>query len=90
MFDRLQERLKSKGLCPVCIMPQKVSIRLADGSISTWSCGTVQLDVAKDKDKGEPHKIMFFDLSGPNNLLGKYAFQQLWPSQYSALVKLQS
>ena len=35
----------------------------------------------QDKDR----KLQFFVVDGPNNLLGRYALEQLWPTQYNAL-----
>ena len=80
LFDRLQ--MKKPHLK---IDPQEVTIRLADGSISTKSLGTVQLDVKRSARCPRLSRITFFILDGPNNLLGRYALQKLFPVQYHAL-----
>ena len=60
-----------------------VAIKLADGSISAKSYGSIQLTVRAHKTA--PVKITFFVLAGPNNLLGRYALEQLWPVEYKAV-----
>ncbi|CAL4079357.1 unnamed protein product, partial [Meganyctiphanes norvegica] len=79
MFDKV------KSKCPVHLKPEQVTIRLADGTLSDKSCGSVQLKVQKYDGSPEVCKVTFFVLEGPNCLLGRYALQQLWPEQYVAL-----
>ncbi|CAL4213510.1 unnamed protein product [Meganyctiphanes norvegica] len=79
MFDKV------KAKCQVHLKPEQVTIRLADGTLSDKSCGSVQLNVQKYDGSPEVCQVTFFVLEGPNCLLGRYALQQLWPEQYLAL-----
>ena len=89
VFDKLQQLLKKK----LCVKPENVSIRLADGTLSDKSCGSVQLAVEKAipgrghrlKSYATPVRLSFFVVAGPNCLLGRYALEQLWPAEYQAL-----
>ena len=62
---------------------ENIAVKLADGSISSKSYGSILLTVRAHETT--PVKITFFVLAGPNNLLGRYALEQLWPEEYKAL-----
>ena len=62
---------------------EELVVRLADGTVSSKACGSVRLKVrAKNTKEVE---LDFFVMDGPNNLLGRYALEKLWPSEYNAL-----
>ena len=62
---------------------ENVAVKLADGSVSSKSYGSIQLKVRAHRTA--PVKVTFFVLEGPNNLLGRYTLEQLWPVEYKAL-----
>merc|ERR1712055_708408 len=62
---------------------EELVVRLADGTVSSKACGSVQLKV-KAKNTKEV-ELDFFVMDGPNNLLGRYALEKLWRSEYNAL-----
>lgn len=78
-FDKLQ------SMCQVTLQPERVVIRLADGTLSNKSYVSAQLTVQKSTDSSKIYKVTFFVLDCPNCLLGRYALQMLWPKQYLAL-----
>ena len=82
MSDKLYSQLRKKlGGLPG--KKQDVVIKLADGTISNKSYGTVQVSV---KAHGtQPVLVTFFVIEGPNSLLGRYALELLWPREYEAL-----
>ena len=86
VFDKMKKCVKQQLL----VKPEKVSIRLADGTLSNKSLGSVQLDVQKLDRSTEVSKVTFFVLSGPMCLLGRYALEKLWPEEYSALKRVTS
>ena len=86
VFDKLQQRVKHK----LHVKPENVSIRLADGTLSNKSRGSVQLSVQKLDRDSEVSRITFFVLTGPICLLGRFALEQLWPAEYLALRKVTS
>ena len=65
------------------MMQEELVVKLADGTVSTKACGSVRLRV---KAKNTEEVLLdFFVIDGPNNLLGRYALEKLWPSEYNAL-----
>ena len=82
------------GFAPQSVLPlvtiipemraEKLTIRLADGTISRKACGSIRVAV---KSKTSGATLDFFVMRGPNNLLGRLALEQLWPTQYDALKK---
>ena len=82
MSQGLFRKLRSQRPDKVPDMKQKkLTIRLADGSVSNKQCGSVRVAV-----KAHNSKIVildFFVLQGPNNLLGRLALEKMWPAQYS-------
>ena len=70
------------------VKQENVAIRLADGSISAKNCGSISLTV---QARNTPTiELNFFVLAGPNNLLGRFALEKLWPIQYKALREVTS
>ena len=65
------------------MMQEKLVVRLADGTVSSKACGSVRLKV-RARNSGEV-TLDFFVMDGPNNLLGRYALEKLWPNQFKAL-----
>ena len=66
-------------------MPQKVRIKLANGSLASQVCKVAQINVSRDINKfNEVYPLYFIVLSGPNNLLGRHSLQCLWPKEYEA------
>ena len=77
---------KLRNRCPSRIprlKHEKLAIRLADGSVSTKQCGTINIPVQGSNT--EVTKLDFFIMDGPNNLLGRLALENMWPTQYRAL-----
>ena len=70
------------------VKQENVAIRLADGSVSRKSCGSISLMVKAGNTSTV--RLNFFVLSGPNNLLGRLALEKLWPVQYNALREVAS
>ena len=62
---------------------EKLAICLADGSVSSKQCGTVNIEVQGRNTKFT--RLDFFVMNGPNNLLGWLAMEKMWPEQYKAL-----
>ena len=65
------------------MMQEKLVVRLADGTASSKACGSVRLKVRARNSKEVT--LDFFVMDGPNNLLGRYALEKLWPNEYNAL-----
>ena len=65
------------------MMQEKLVVRLADGTVSSKACGSVRLKVRARNSKEVT--LDFFVMDGPNNLLGRYALEKLWPNEYNAL-----
>ena len=64
------------------LKPERLTIRLADGSISRKACGSIRVAV---RSRSSEAVLNFFIMNGPNNLLGRLALEQLWPKQYGEL-----
>ena len=76
MSDKVYRSLRHQKPKRIPALKQeKLVIRLADGSISSKACGSVRLHV-KARNSREV-KLDFFVMDGPNNLLGRYALEQL-------------
>ena len=56
---------------------------MADGSVSSKQCGTVNIEVQRRNTKVT--RLDFFVMNGPNNLLGRLVMEKMWPEQYKAL-----
>ena len=84
-FDHLQASLVKQGKKKSKILPQKVRIRLVNGSLASQVCKIAQINVSRDSNKfNDVHSLYFVVLSGPNNLLGRHSLQCLWPKEYEA------
>ena len=84
MSVKLYKRLHEEPWCQIPkAVTENVAMKLADGTISKKSCGVIKLSV---KARNTPTvELSFFVVSGPNNLLGRFAIETLWPKQYKAL-----
>ena len=70
------------------VVPENVVIRLADGTTSSKECTSASISVRRNLQGGrlsKPVELSFFVIDGPNNLLGRFALEKLWPEQYKAL-----
>ena len=84
VFQVLQSKLKKK----LAVVPERVVIRLADGTQSQKSCMSATISVRRNLHSGRmstPVTLSFFVIDGPNSLLGRLALERLWPEQYKAL-----
>ena len=79
LFDRLRRNSRRK----LHVKQEKMSVRLADGSISKKPCKNVWLSV-KSHQLARPQRLNFIVMSGSQNLLGRWAMYKLWPRQFSA------
>ena len=82
LFDRLRRNSRRK----LHVKQEKMSVRLADGSISKKPCKNVWLSV-KSHQLARPQRLNFIVMSGSQNLLGRWAMYKLWPRQFSAFKK---
>ena len=80
VYDKLRNRKPDK--IPR-LKQEKLAIRLADGSVSSKQCGTINIKVQGSNTKVT--SLDFFIMDGPNNLLGRLALEKMWPEQYRAL-----
>ena len=62
------------------------SVKLADGSVSSRSLGTVSVSI-KTRDT-RPVVVTMFVVKGSQSLLGRNALQYLWPTEYAALCQV--
>ena len=85
MSEETYQNLRKKGpsRIPQARQQQNLAIRLADGSTSGKSCGSIEVEVQACNSKVV--KMQFFVVRGPNNLLGRHALENIWPSQFRAL-----
>ena len=79
LFDRLRRNSRRK----LHVKQEKMSVRLADGSISKKPCKNVWLSV-KSHQLARPQRLNFIVMSGSQNLLGRWAMYKLWLHQFSA------
>ena len=80
MSEGLYKKLRSQR--PDKIPPMKVeklAIRLADGTVSSKKCCSIR--VAIKAQNSEIVIVDFFVLGGPNNLLGRWALEKIWPTE---------
>ena len=77
LFDRLRRNSRRK----LHVKQEKMSVRLADGSISKKPCKNVWLSV-KSHQLARPQRLNFIVMSGSQNLLGRWAMYKLWPRQF--------
>ena len=82
--EELYKKLQQEPGCQIPkVVMEKVAMKLADGTISGKLCGSVRLSVQTGNNPSV--ELSFFVISGPNNLLGRFALESLWPRQYKAL-----
>ena len=83
MSSTLYKKLKcSKPERIPDVKPERLVIRLADGSTSRKLCGSIKVMVKSGSSEAQ---LNMFVMDGPNNLLGRLALEQLWPKQYAEL-----
>ena len=78
LFDKLSKKFRRK----LHVKQEKMSVHLADGSVSKKPCKNVWLSV-KSHQLARPQRLNFIIMSGSKNLLGRWAMYKLWPQQYS-------
>ena len=78
LFDKLSRKVRRK----LHVRQEKMSVHLADGSVSKKPCKNVWLSV-KSHQLARPQRLNFIIMSGSQNLLGRWAMYKLWPQQFS-------
>ena len=85
-YNKLQSCLlkrKRQGLKP---FPQGVKIRLADGSLASQKCQVVQIRLSRNLRHFKDYvTVTFLVVKGPNNLIGRFSIEKLWPHEFNAL-----
>merc|ERR1739842_2550 len=90
-YDALQANLLKCGKEKSKSLARGVKIKLADGSIAPQECKVIQVNVSKSLNEfNEVYPLTFLVVSGPNNLIGRYSLERLWPEQFKALVTITS
>ena len=84
-FEDLQLALKKNGKEKSKKLSRGVKIRLADGSMAEQECQVVQIFVSTELNKFTDAKpLTFLVVNGPNNLVGRYSLELLFPAEFAA------
>lgn len=84
-FEDLQIALLKHGKEKSKKLSRGVKIRLADGSMAEQECQVVQIFVSTELSKfTDPKPLTFLVVNGPNNLVGRYSLELLFPTEFNA------
>ena len=84
-FEELQIALLKHGKEKSKKLSRGVKIRLADGSMAEQECQVVQIFVSTELSKfTDPKPLTFLVVNGPNNLVGRYSLELLFPAEFNA------
>ena len=83
-FKELQLALFKHGKEKSKKLSRKATLTLGDGSMAKQKCEVVRILVSNElSDFTDPKLLTFFVIDGPNNLMGRYSLELLFPTAFA-------